>query len=191
MEKICTKCKILKPLEDFYNRPNVSDGKMSHCKKCKTQHHKSWRSKNPEKLKAALKRYYRKRHPIPRHKRNPLEFHLRSNLRKRMNKALKIHLKSGSAVRDLGCSISEFRAYLESKFQPGMTWNNYGKYGWHLDHIKPLGIFDLTNREEFLKAAHYTNLRPLWAGDNLKKSKSDLELIKEKRYGNEWTPARG
>lgn len=59
---------------------------------------------------------------------------------------------------------------MESKFQPGMSWENWRKTGWHLDHIIPLAKFDLTKRSEFLKACHYTNLQPLWAKDNLKKS---------------------
>jgi hypothetical protein len=48
-----------------------------------------------------------------------------------------------------------------------MTWDNYGD--WHLDHKKPLISFDLTDLEQFRVAAHYTNLQPLWALDNLKK----------------------
>jgi hypothetical protein len=69
--------------------------------------------------------------------------------------------KAGSAVRDLGCTIPELMVYLEARFQEGMSWENYG--AWHLDHIKPLVLFDLTDREQFLQAAHYTNLQPLWA----------------------------
>jgi hypothetical protein len=94
-----------------------------------------------------------------------VNFRLGMNLRHRVKNSL----RSGSAVRDLGCTIDELRQHLESKFQPGMTWDNYGLHGWHIDHIRPLANFSLENREEFLKAAHYTNLQPLWAKDNLVK----------------------
>jgi len=80
-------------------------------------------------------------------------------------------IKAGSAVKDLGCTIPELIKYLESKFQLGMTWENHSSTGWHIDHIIPLCEFDLTDREQFLKAAHYTNLQPLWAEDNLKKNR--------------------
>jgi hypothetical protein len=49
-----------------------------------------------------------------------------------------------------------------------MSWANYGE--WHIDHKTPLSSFNLQDREQFLKAVHYTNLQPLWALDNLRKN---------------------
>lgn len=105
-----------------------------------------------------------------RKKNDPL-FKLATVLRTRLWMALKHDWKTGSAVRDLGCTIEELKLYLESKFLPGMTWGNHGKGDdkWHIDHIIPLASFDLTDRVQFLKACHYTNLQPLWAIDNMKK----------------------
>jgi hypothetical protein len=98
-------------------------------------------------------------------------YKLERNLRKRLAMAIKKCSKSGSAVRDLGCSIRELRTYLESKFDNKMNWGNYGRYGWHIDHVAPLSAFDLTNPEAIKKACHYTNLQPLWWKDNLSKGK--------------------
>jgi hypothetical protein len=97
---------------------------------------------------------------------------LKANLRIRTSKALRGRYKSGSAVKDLGCTGDELRLYLEAQFIEGMTWDNYGiKVGhWSIDHIIPLSSVDLTNRDEFLKVSHYTNLQPMWHVDNLKKS---------------------
>jgi hypothetical protein len=51
--------------------------------------------------------------------------------------------------------------------ETGMSWANYGL--WQIDHIQPLVAFDLTDREQFLKACNYTNLQPLWTIENLSK----------------------
>jgi hypothetical protein len=59
------------------------------------------------------------------------------------------------------------KKYIESKFKEGMSWDNYGVYGWHLDHIIPLS--SAKNEEELKSLCHYTNLQPLWAFDNLSK----------------------
>lgn len=89
---------------------------------------------------------------------------LAKNLRDRLRKAIKGNYKSGSAVRDLGCSVDYLKVHLETQFRSGMSWQNYGnKHGqWSIDHIIPLSSFDLTDREQCLKACHYTNLQPLW-----------------------------
>jgi len=97
-----------------------------------------------------------------------IQYRLSTLLRSRLFNALKRGWKSGSAVKDLGCTIPELQAYLESKFQSGMTWDNQGE--WHIDHIKPLASFDLTDREQLLIACHYSNLQPLWATENIVKS---------------------
>ncbi len=92
-------------------------------------------------------------------------------LRVRLNQALRRGWKAGSAVSDLGCTITELRAHLESLWEPGMSWENWGRgpEDWSIDHIKPLASFDLTDREQFLRANHYSNLRPMWHALNMKK----------------------
>jgi len=121
-----------------------------------------------EKGGAAIKRYTSDK------LKNDLQFKLRHALRTRLNKAIKRGLRESSAVRDLGCTIDQLKQHLESKFQSGMTWNNWGRTGWHIDHIKPLASFDLTDREQLLQAVNYTNLQPLWWKDNLEKKKKDF-----------------
>ena len=59
--------------------------------------------------------------------------------------------------------------HLEAQFKPGMTWDNYGLKGWHVDHIRPCASFDLRDPEQQRRCFHYTNLQPLWAEENLKK----------------------
>jgi hypothetical protein len=66
----------------------------------------------------------------------------------------------------LGTDIPTVKQYLEKQFSVGMSWENHGK--WHIDHIIPLA--SANNQEEMEKLCHYTNLQPLWAIDNLRKS---------------------
>lgn len=95
------------------------------------------------------------------------QFKLSRNLRRRLNHALKGNFKSGSAVQDLGCSIEQLKSWLMYQFEPGMTWENYGE--WHIDHVKPLSSFDLTNREQLLEVCNWHNLQPLWGPENIRK----------------------
>jgi hypothetical protein len=130
---------------------------------------KKWRLANLDKDKANKFNYHKKQMQVN------MQYKLSYSLRIRLKKAILNNHKSGSAVECLGCSIDDFCIYLESKFEPWMTWDNYGKYDkdrptWHIDHIKPCCSFDLTNPEEQRKCFHYTNLQPLWAIDNLRKA---------------------
>lgn len=130
---------------------------------------KAWREVNKEQYRARQNNYVKNKLKV-----DPC-FKLARALRHRVNEAIKTGQKAGSAVRDLGCSIEEFKKHLESKFYPNpetgeaMTWDNHTVRGWHIDHIKPLIGFDLTDREQFLEAASYKNQQPLWWRDNIVK----------------------
>jgi hypothetical protein len=78
--------------------------------------------------------------------------------------------KNAKTEQILGCTIEEFRSYIESKFTEGMTIENHGE--WHLDHIIPLA--SAKTEEEILKLNHYTNFQPLWAKDNLSKGSKNI-----------------
>ena len=77
------------------------------------------------------------------------------------------YTKAASSL--LGCTVEELKTHIENQFEDGMTWENWTRDGWHLDHIVPCSSFDLTKNEEQEKCFHYTNLQPLWAEDNLSK----------------------
>lgn len=91
-------------------------------------------------------------------------FRLIDNVRKRVCKVLKG--KDKSTLLIIGCSLEQLRGHLESKFKPGMTWKNYGK--WHVDHKIPLA--SAKNTIEVQNLCHYSNLQPLWARENLSKN---------------------
>jgi hypothetical protein len=103
-----------------------------------------------------------------------VQFRLATRLRQRLGVAVARSTRSGSAVRDLGMPIAEFKARLESQFLPGMTWENWGSGpgSWQIDHVYPLAAADLTDRAQLLAACNYRNLQPLWFADNLAKSDS-------------------
>lgn len=107
-------------------------------------------------------------------RRQQLDYRLSQTLRARLRSALKRNYKNSSAVGDLGCTIGQLKTYLESKFKTGMTWENWGHNGWHIDHIKPLSSFDLKNPEQQKLAVHFTNLQPLWSRENLSKGSKNI-----------------
>jgi len=127
-----------------------------------------YRQENKEKI-AEHKRNWEKRN-----KDNPLH-KIKRNLRRRVHHVVKDGYKSDSTQNLLGCSFEFFIQYIESLFLEGMSWDNYGMYGWHIDHIKPCSSFNLLDPEEQKKCFHYTNMQPLWWQDNLKKGKTIID----------------
>lgn len=127
---------------------------------------KIYTSKNKEKINEYRKKIYLEKYN------SDLNFKIKSILRARFKIALKYGYKSDSIINLVGCSIEELKKHLETQFKEGMTWENYGLYGWHIDHIKPCSFFDLTDPDQQKACFHYTNLQPLWAKENLSKGSS-------------------
>lgn len=131
---------------------------------------RQWRDNNPEKLKEySLQRKEKNRRYWNKRRKDDFVFRMKNNLRNRLNIFIKNINSSASITKLLGCDGSFLKKYLESKFTEGMSWKNYGKNGWHIDHIIPCSSFDFNDDEQLKKCWHYTNLQPLWAKDNLKK----------------------
>jgi hypothetical protein len=143
------------------------------------EYNKKYREQNRDIYAKSSRNYYQKNkksvnarmsvYTKERKKKDP-SFRLALNCRARIRNALKGMYKNTTTAKLIGCSWGEFKEYIESKFQPGMTWDNYGRNGWHIDHIIPLCSFDLSDTEQLQKACHYSNLQPLWAKDNLIKN---------------------
>ena len=71
-----------------------------------------------------------------------------------------------------GCSMEELADHLQAQFEDGMTWDSWERYGWQIDHIRPVASFDQRKIDEVKKCWHWSNLRPLWAELNLAKGSS-------------------
>jgi hypothetical protein len=78
---------------------------------------------------------------------------------------LKGKTRTGRTIQYLGCTIEEFKKYIEQQFDVNMSWVNHGSY-WHLDHIRPCISFDLTQDIQMKQCFHFTNYQPLEAREN-------------------------
>jgi hypothetical protein len=117
--------------------------------------------KNKNKIRVRRRSYMKKWRLRPQNR-------ILQNLRTRIRLALKGARKVMNTQTILGCSILEFRKHIESKFTTGMSWENYGKTGWHLDHITPCSFYDLSDHSQQKACFHYSNIQPLWAKDKQK-----------------------
>lgn len=140
---------------------------------------KTWRQRHPEKLREVNRAYYAshreeilaqtKKYEARRRLEHP-EFRALHSLRSRLHAVLKRRPQAASTAKLVGCTTEDLRRHLESRFKMGMTWKNYGRKGWHIDHIRPCASFDLSDLEQQRQCFHFTNLQPLWWQENLVKS---------------------
>jgi hypothetical protein len=140
------------------------------------EYNKMYREKNKERDKEKKQEYnkmYRETYKETRNKqynermKNDPLFKFKQTIRNLIRVCTKKRgvKKTSRTEQILGCTYEEFYAYLESKFEPWMNWDNKGlyngkpNYGWDIDHITPTST--ATTDIELIKLNHYTNLQPL------------------------------
>lgn len=164
------KDKVKKYFKEYYkkNKKKLLDYQREYSQKNRAKRSSQVRNSRLKKIEE-----YRKytREYESRRKKEDVNYRLRRALRNNIKSAIRYRtgIKKDELLNLIGCSIHELKIHLEKKFKPGMSWNNYGQFGWHIDHIKPCAFFDLTDPEQQKKCFHYTNLQPLWWMENLSK----------------------
>lgn len=139
------------------------------------ENYRIWRKNNPEKHKN-----YRKNYAVK--KKTDTLYRIKIKLRKRFKNAMEaIGLKKNKNTTELlGCDLSFFKSHIESLFTEGMCWDFISINKIHIDHKIPCDAFNLSLISAQKTCFHYTNLQPLWAKDNLKKSNYiSAEIINE------------
>lgn len=191
--KICTKCKQEKSINNFCKHKGSKDGLQSNCRQCASVSSKKWKENNLEKSKLSHKisykknKIYKEKIPFDIRKQQLKEYQNEWMKNKRKDPLVKLNnsvmhsiwksltknniKKTNRTLEILGLeNWDKFKNYIESQFTEGMNWNNYGKTRdcWSIDHIIPKS--KASTLEEIKKLNHYTNLRPMWHIENIKKS---------------------
>lgn len=158
--KICPKCKIKKPISEFWK------SQRGKCKKCC-----GWKGRTNQKLADEEKRIRHNKQMLDYYYRNRVARNFGNRMRDALNRTGVRKTKKWEEL--VGYTVEDLKKYLESQFQPGMTWDNYGKNGWNIDHIQPIHTFNIKkeNDEEFQECWSLENLRPLWQEENMKRKK--------------------
>jgi hypothetical protein len=152
-------------------------------KEKRQEYNKQYRGNNLDLEKRRWKEYYeknkneliKKSSKKTKEKRNTIILEkLKHNVRNRLLSFIKVKniRKNGKTFDIIGCSPEFLKEHLGKQFIEDMTWENYGYYGWHIDHKIPLS--SAKTEEELYKLCHFTNLQPMWALDNIKKGSKIL-----------------
>ncbi len=120
------------------------------------EYQKEWRLNNKEKLKFQINKWIKNERIN-----NPL-FKLKHSLRSRISDIIKNdRSKSKLIIELLGCSLKDYKQYIEQQFKTEMNWNNHGDV-WEIDHKKSISFFDLNDPKQLNECFHYTNTQPLF-----------------------------
>ena len=184
-EKVCAKAAEYKQ----NNKKNVVASQAEyrqHNKEKIAARNAEYRQNNKEKIAARKAEYAQQNrkkineYNRNRHKNNA-NAKLARNIRSRINKALKGKSKSFHTKEILGIDIENYKKWLLFQMTPEMNFNNI-----HIDHVKPISSFDISNDNELLEAFNWRNTQPLLKQDNLRKSNK----VNEEDYNNQFKKAR-
>jgi hypothetical protein len=170
--------------KDYRDR-NADEISERRKKKWKLPENESVREKNKLRLKENRERYYKNRNekrllnpePVRKKQRewwrnnNTPKMRLRNSIGGMIWFALK-EKKGGRSWESLvDYTLDDLMRHLESQFQAGMSWDNWGKTGWHIDHKIPVSAFNFKTYDDidFKRAWALSNLQPMWAKDNMSK----------------------
>jgi len=185
--QLCKTCSERKPVDEFYPAMRY---RKSMCIPCSRVYQKKYHKETYEDKKQYFKDYYKKNKvriiqdaakykkdnpdKVRKHKRK-YKKHPHVKVKKRQAERIRRALrsagvrKSDTTLKYIGCTARELVTHLEGQFSLGMSWDNHGINGWHIDHIRPCASFDFSDEKQIYDCFHYTNLQPLWAADNMSK----------------------
>ena len=162
------------------------------CIRCRRVSSKQWRLKNPEKYELTTQRYRRteksKTRRIKWVEKNKLKLREQNKLkeqryrdqmktraivtliRNRVHAVLRDNKKSERTIKLIGVvDWQDIRDKIEAQWEEGMNWDNWTKYGWHLDHVRPCASFNLSDPDQQKVCFNWRNLQPLWGEENWSK----------------------
>jgi hypothetical protein len=178
----CIKCKEIKELttKHFQKSSRAKSGFDSRCKICIVQIRAEYDTSYKREYAKEYNRIHKKERAayIAKRRKEDPAFRARSNVGQWTRQLLRANKLKYSKI--IGCTQGQFVRHLESLFEPGMTWENYGNGPgkWQIDHIKSLALAILEGSESFSKACNYKNLQPLWHSDHAIKTAKDVLLIR-------------
>lgn len=199
MNKTCSKCGETKQSSEF------CVGRRT-CRTCQNMMSRNYKLTHKEHISEYNKKYKSDKSDIIREYNHMYNLENRDKIQKRQNiqhaerRHTDINYKISCSLRRrlyrffngskhlhtleiLGCSLDFLRKWFEFNFDGAMTLENYGEY-WHIDHVIPCAVFDMSDPDEQIKCFHWSNLQPLEKMENLNKNDTlteEMICIQDKR----------
>jgi hypothetical protein len=176
--KLCAACRRLRSLSSCVkykseNRTAISD------------YNKTYKIENKEDISKYNSAYFQANKDDINSRRvgYTADYHMRypmaklfANHRTRIGKIMSGVSKRDSSFELLGCSNAFFEEWITYQCEDNQTLENYGIYTWHIDHVIPCNLFDVTKTKEAKRCFHWSNLQPMNSAQNLAKGDTTTKM---------------